>query len=114
MAKHSLQTMLEDVGADIRSYSGRGMYGKECLGVDIPRGGLGEFLASVIEGTPEDHVSDIAQAFRGMQTDQMGLGTIVYFPDVSFTSDEEEEDDETFTDDDDVDEALLALRDPEG
>lgn len=95
--KHPLQDLLEEAGHECRSYSGRAMYGKECLGVDTERS-LGTLIADVMEAMvstvdmEDGHtVSACADAFRQMKTDSMGLGTIVYFPGVPFVADDEEE-----------------------
>jgi hypothetical protein len=97
MDKHPLQTMFEDMSEEagddalrVRSYSGRGMYGKQCLGVDTDMGigalmaHLVRFVAGLDQGTcqGEYDVECIAEALDGMQTDSMGRGTIVYFPNV--------------------------------
>lgn len=92
--KHVLQDLLEGEW-DVRSYSGRGMFGAKCLGVVMggPMG-LGRLVASVLENVQrledrhEGAAEQIARAFRGMRTDQMGLGSIVYFPDVKFVDEE--------------------------
>ena len=87
--------MLENAGIETRSYSGRGMYGKECLGVSIDRGGLGNFIADVLENLDTDRVEEIAEAFRHLSTDSLGLGMIAYFPGVPYngsSSDDEDED----------------------
>lgn len=96
---HRFQEILEDdVGLEVRSYSGRGMYGKRCVGVEVPRGGLGNFIADVMEavaGSDVD-VGVVADAFRSMAVDSMGMDTIVYFTQVPYASDDEgnEEQDE--------------------
>ena len=38
-------------------------------------------------------IGEIAEAFERMATDQMGMGTIVYFPDIPYVGDEGETDD---------------------
>jgi hypothetical protein len=86
--------MLEKSDIETRSYSGRNMYGKVCLGVTIDRSGLGSFIASVIENLDMDHVEDISDAFRGMATDSMGMGQIVYFPSVPYEEGDEDAEDE--------------------
>lgn len=107
MNKHPLQTMFEDLAEElgnddlsIRSYSGRGMYGKQCLGVytDMNIGSLMAYVVRSLAGVAsfdnqdaEDASEEIAQAFENMQTDSMGLGTIVYFPNVKFVSTSDEE-----------------------
>lgn len=63
------------------NYSGRGMFGRKCLGIVAKQGNsvmtmmfeLARFLetyAEVINGTP----------FENMAYDDLGLDTIVYFP----------------------------------
>jgi len=97
MDKHPLQTICEDLARDldleVRSYSGRGMFGKQCLGIDLPRRGAGVFIAGVIRMVadldPNDDASGfivdvVADAMEHMETDAMGLGTIVYFPTIDF------------------------------
>lgn len=94
---HRFQDILEnEMGLDVRSYSGRGMYGKQCLGVEVSRGGLGDFIADVFEAVAgnEDDATLAADAFRSMSTDSMGLDTIVYFTQVPFSSSDADEDDE--------------------
>ena len=99
MDKHPLQQLCEDIDIDCRSYSGRAMYGKECLGIDVDR--LGLFIASVITGMQDVHMETdpdlagaVAEAFEGMRTDQMGLGTIIYFPGIPFVTGDEDDDSE--------------------
>ncbi len=94
--KHSLQVVFEEAQVPgVRSYSGRGMFGKECLGVDIDCGKLGNFIARVIQGMQcqegAENIDALTEAFEHMAQDQMGKGIIVYFPDVPFTADEEGE-----------------------
>lgn len=92
--KHPLQSIIEntDHADDVRSYEGRGMYGRSCLGVVISCS-LGEFFADVMSASLETHQAADAESFRGMRTDSMGLGTVVYFPNVPFVGDDEDEDD---------------------
>jgi hypothetical protein len=68
-------------------YSGRAMYGATCLGVTVDDGGmafmikLGWALAKLDENN--DWVNDLSEdLFDSARTDQMGRGTIVYFPQV--------------------------------
>lgn len=98
---HALQHLLDYIGnEDVRSYSGRGMYGSECLGVVVPRGELGDFIADLVEGLGEfcdgDEDSDInhrdvADGLRMMRTDDMGRDMIVYFPGVPYVGEQEED-----------------------
>jgi hypothetical protein len=83
------QGLIEEAGFETRSYSGRGMYGKTCLGVDLEGGNLGRLLGDLVEMTatsddPGEAVEIVAEGLRSMQTDSMGRGMIVYFEEVSY------------------------------
>lgn len=98
--KSFLQRVLEDAGYECRSYSGRGMFGRECLGVSLDRY-ASEFalIADVLANMPvssdgetmEDSLDTLAKAFRGANQDQIGLGTIVYWPAVPYVGDENDD-----------------------
>lgn len=64
---------------EMRSYSGRGMYGKECLGVtvDDPY----RFMMELGYGIGVEE-SECAEGLRlpAVQVDSLGLSSIVYFP----------------------------------
>ncbi len=88
--KSRLQEILESTIDGVRSYSGRGMYGRSCLGVDTDD--LGDLFAAVLEELEgEEDTQDVQLAFKSMCTDAMGLGTIVYFLAVPFVGDEEDD-----------------------
>lgn len=102
---HYLQTVIENAGHDCRSYSGRGMYGKYCLGVVVSN--IGEFFSNVADmlvqracedgenhGTVANEVDDAVSALRRMKTDSMGRDMIVYFPGITYDADEDASDDE--------------------
>lgn len=61
---------IENAGYEWRSYSGRGMYGKECVGVTI------RDKSDLID------LADAAKIAGKPCTDDMGLGTIAYWPNV--------------------------------
>ena len=74
-------------GCDLKpqSYSGRGMYGKSCLGVRVSN--LGQFMSQVLTGQVDleidvADIQDLAEAFEGMKTDSLGLDMICYFPEI--------------------------------
>lgn len=96
-----LQDLFESAGQECRSYSGRGMYGKSCLGVEPYS--MGDFIADVMSALIEECETEegresvargCAEAFRNMRTDSMGRGMIVYFPDVQFDAGEPDEDED--------------------
>lgn len=66
---------LREAGHEPYSYSGRGMYGRRCVAVDVPSG------ASMLElgyalGLRGVDPSEFGEA----KTDNMGLGIVVYWP----------------------------------
>jgi hypothetical protein len=74
------------------TYSGRAMYGKTCLGVTFPSGAmLAElyfFVGRFAERTEEyEHFVCLPQE----RQDSMGLGTIVYWPEVEVTDESDDE-----------------------
>lgn len=85
-----LQGILESTVDGVQSYSGRGMYGRSCLGVETDD--LGDLFAAVLEELEgEEDTQDVQLAFKSMRTDSMGRGTIVYFPAIPFVGDDDEE-----------------------
>ena len=61
-----------------REYSGRGMYGRQCFGVNISRD-FSEFKLALImvEVLGLERAIDMADSTR---SDSMGLGSVVYWP----------------------------------
>lgn len=103
---HILQKLIQNDGRfECRNYSGRGMYGKSCLGVIINRGeSFGDLFAHIIEGMEYFDVEDLTKedlvmGIQTMEYDSLGMDTIVYFRKVPFC----EHDDEDEFDDDDTD-----------
>ena len=95
MNKHPLQSICEDLaddlGLEVRSYSGRGMFGAHCFGVVVSN--LGPLLAgiarTIADMDPNDDatghtVDQIAEALEDLTTDNMGHDIIVYFPRIQF------------------------------
>lgn len=66
----TLCARIERQGGEPRSYSGRGMYGVRCVGVDMDYEGQYELPA-------------------GFVTDSMGRGVIAYWPSIEWKGDEE-------------------------
>ncbi len=71
-----LRELAKDRGDRFREkYSGRGMYGRTCVGI--------------VTDSPEDVIADAG--IRGAHTDDMGLSTIVYWPSLSLDKPEPKE-----------------------
>jgi hypothetical protein len=88
-----LQDIVEDAGFETQSYSGRGVYGKKCLSFNLESGenGFDAFLsiAEAIQSYVESHddgieLEDITPLFMGAKSDSMGLGVVIYFPDIEW------------------------------
>ncbi len=66
-----IEDVADEIGGTVRStYSGRGMYGKTCYGIDC------DDITSCIELAA-------AKGLKGAKTDNMGKGYIVYWPSVN-------------------------------
>lgn len=64
-----LQEAAEEVGGRVRTYSGRFMYGEECLAIS------GADSTACIKAATD-------RGIRGARTDTLGKDTIVYWPGV--------------------------------
>jgi hypothetical protein len=69
----------DDADIQVRSYSGRAMYGAECVGVDINGfGEVGIIACALFAAGFDEEV--VAVFMKNMKWDSMGLGYIVYWP----------------------------------
>lgn len=96
--KSELQRFLELYEYEPRKYSGRGMFGKNCLGVSFSHSEFSEFLARLVEYASDSDCEDpceLANNIRTLRSDSLGHDMVYYFPGVEFveseTSNEEEE-----------------------
>lgn len=66
-----------------RSYSGRGMYGKRCLGIttDSPERAILTLIQVAVDlGFEGEDLQDLLLELDNMCTDSMGRSAIVYWP----------------------------------
>ena len=90
--------VLEDNGYEPRRYSGRGMYGRVCVGAVLPSGTSAFVMGlQVAQEMGEDSIYDLAE--YGVSEDSLGLDTIIYWPSMGWPegveeSNEDEADDE--------------------
>lgn len=80
-----------DGEGEVRSYSGRAMYGKCCLGIvsdNTPRS-----LMVLIKNLMEDGQTSLVErlSHTTVREDSMGKGTVVYFPSLEMDEDEDED-----------------------
>ena len=74
---------LDMAGFDYRSYSGRGMYGEYCLGIDCDN--VTKCIVDICIAIVNDENTDpcdLMELLRDARSDSMGLGAIVYFPNI--------------------------------
>ena len=86
----TMKDLLMDIGdAHLRPYSGRSMYGQECLGIDM------ENMADAFRFALMVTDSDLADALFNPRFDNMGMGIIVYFPNVGVPEGVSDDDDDS-------------------
>ena len=73
----AVQEALDEAGFDHCEYSGRGMYGKQCVGVKLEGHTDAYEMFALIAGENPEFGAELARSAR---TDDMGLGIIVYWP----------------------------------
>jgi hypothetical protein len=82
-AEHLIQA-LEGSDFTVRDYSGRGMYGTHCVGIDVDTtGDVMKIAAMLTESGVE--VDEIIELGERMTTDSMGRGMIIYWPSIKLT-----------------------------
>ena len=91
--------LIETAGYEPRSYSGRGMGGKACLGIDcFPARGIElTLIQAYLENCPTDSSSiqaamDLCEQLKDAKTDSMGRGEIVYWPNIAWEETEDDSD----------------------
>ena len=84
MKKHPIQNVAELYSLTPRSYSGRGMYGKTCLGVVVEN--QNSFISLIMENIDDENLEDIADKFLGMKIDNIGRDYIIYFPNIEYVA----------------------------
>ena len=82
----SFVTKLKEIGYEPRKYSGRGMNGKECVGVEINGP---EDLWEMATWLGQEGIEVLAP-----KTDQLGRGLIAYWPTLPWDAEETENDDD--------------------
>lgn len=64
-------------------YSGRGMFGRKCLGVVVKQGySFMDFIINLTRYMDNYDVDDIDFKLEGATYDNLGLDTVVYFPNI--------------------------------
>lgn len=89
-----LLNAIETTEYKAREYSGRGMYGKRCLGIEFDSGSELKVVAQIVRsfvefmGDETDvdalEVCDLLDELSNYSTDSMGRGTIMYWPSIEW------------------------------
>lgn len=90
-----VRSVCDDLGLEVRSYSGRAMYGTKCIGVtcDNPFQAFAQIVVALCEKGEEGvEAADHFTRDGAVKTDSMGLGSILYFPRLPWVEEEEGED----------------------
>ena len=96
--------LFDNAGYNAQSYSGRGMYGKYCLGVVIEHSDPSKVLTDIIldccqfcghEAEQLEKVQWLCGNLNDMRSDSMGRDMIVYWPGIKWQELDEEEPDLT-------------------
>ena len=81
---NTFQQFLDDMGYEPMSYSGRGMYGKRCLAIQVDRDfSVNKLFIKILEHwVPAEgpRREDLIEAFENVQMDSLGKGMVIYFP----------------------------------
>lgn len=94
----NIQELCKKAGFGVRSYSGRGMYGKECLGVSLDGyDTMQTFIADLLDAVANENsnsikkvdIIEVADAIRDIESDSLGTGKIVYFKSIEFEAEED-------------------------
>lgn len=106
------QHVVDDSGQEmrIRSYSGRCMYGKECMALVCENyGQVARVIAGVMRLVCEQaenksespvEVDDVEIKLGRMRMDSMGCGIVAYWPDIPFEKDADDDEDDADAEDD--------------
>jgi hypothetical protein len=103
----AIREACDRLDVEVRSYSGRGMYGKECIGFVVARGtAAAQFAFNLaIELATDDKCGPEAiEEFHGKSwcQDSLGMDTIVYVPSVAWDESEDGDDEEEEDDSDEI------------
>ncbi len=89
---------IKDAGYEPESYSGRGMYGKRCVGVtcENPVSTCIEIVQALAMSSFNDadefetvKFDEFCHLLSDVKTDSMGMSTIVYWPNIPAPEDDE-------------------------
>ena len=80
-----IESFCRDSGYDMRDYSGRGMFGRTCVGIVCynPLGVLRDLCVEIVlRASNTDEAAQLMLSLGNPATDSMGMGSILYFPNI--------------------------------
>jgi hypothetical protein len=83
--------LCQSADLNYRAYSGRGMYGKYCLGIihSHPEEVITTLFSVALEfDWTREELVDLCNMLESSRTDSMGLSTILYWPKLELTADQ--------------------------
>lgn len=98
---------MREAGFNVRSYSGRGMYGDSCVAVSCDENNISDVVLDIVsesmdlldwynpESDPDsirDSIDELISSLKGAKMDSMGLGYVVYWPNMAWPNEVEDED----------------------
>ena len=75
--------LIASAGFRPTSYSGRGMFGKRCVSVNLDRNEETAFAAAVINATQTRDVPAVMRVISDHCKDSMGMGVVLYWRSMS-------------------------------
>ena len=78
MDTSKFKSHLEDCGYETREYSGRGMYGEQCLAV-VTDDSAFVFCANVMNEDEEETRNELANILHATKEDSMGRSSIIFY-----------------------------------
>ena len=78
MDKQQFKEHIEDCGYETRDYSGRGMYGAECLAV-VTEDSAFVFCANVMDEDNEEKRAEISNILHTTREDSMGKSSVIFY-----------------------------------
>lgn len=97
MESHEFAELIESAGYEVRSYSGRGMFGKQCIGVSTDD--VFELIANITKEIVDTDIEPVSrdsstvrlnewiELMTQIRTDSLGRGEIIYWPNMKWSAD---------------------------
>lgn len=83
MNSQEFVNLIATAGFRPKSYSGRGMFGKRCVSVNLDRNEETTFAAAVINATQTCDVPAVMRVISDHCKDSMGMGVVLYWRSMS-------------------------------